>query len=779
MIGQTLGHYHIIEKIGAGGMGEVYRAHDVELDRDVALKVLPVGILMDNRARRRFRNEALVLASLNHPNVATIHEFATQEGIDFLVMEHVMGSSLAQELKGGPLPEKQVVTLAAQIAQALQEAHEHGVVHNDLKPGNVMVNSKGRAKVLDFGLAGHLRSMSEKTTVDSLNEQRLVAGTLPYMAPEQLLGEATDTRTDIYSLGVLLFEMVTGQRPFREELATRLTDDILHQTPVSPRTVSNRMSPELEQIILKCLEKEPENRYQSVKDLEVDLRRLQTKGSAPMFRIAGTKKAPSWRRVAEAIAVALIAAVAIGLSVRFWREKFSTHVSPPQIHSLAVLPLSNLSADPQQEYFADGMTEELTTQLAQISALRVISRTSVMKYKGSQKSASEIASELNVDAVVEGSVMRWGDRVRITAQLIQASTDKHLWAKHYERDLKNVLSLQDDVARAIADEVKVKLTPQEQARLSTVRQVDPEAYQLYLHALYQWNEGTPGGGSASRRDFQRAIEKDPRFARAYVALAFADALTDDFAGAKEAAKKGLALDDTLGGAHAALGLASYRGDWDWPAAGRELRRAIELSPSDSLAHHTYAMYLSDLGQHEEAISEMRRALELDPLSPLASANLGVLYWIASENDKAVQQLKVTLEMNPNLAHARTYLAEAYVTQGRYEEAASEFQKAGSFYGDAFLKAHLAYLYAVQGRRDEARKLLPDLQAGVADGKLDSYEVAVVYAALGDKDHAMDWLEKAFQGRSPYMPDLKEDPHLQPLRSDRRFNLLLSRVGLSP
>ena len=426
-VGGTLGHYRVLERIGAGGMGVVFRAHDERLDRDVAIKLLPPGAVNDEPARKRFRKEALTVSKLNHPNIATIYDFDSQEGVDFLVMELIPGATLDEKLAAGPLSEKEILRLATQMVEGLAAAHAHGVVHRDLKPGNLRVTPDGRLKILDFGLAKLFLPASPTAATESLIQSQALSGTLPYMAPEQLLSEAVDGRTDIHAFGTVLYEMATGQRPFTETQSSRLTDSILHQIPVSPRAVNARVSPELERIIMKCLEKAPENRYQSARELEVDMRRLGLSASLPTGRVGAKSQAS--RRIPLIVAAAVLIALVVLLSATnpsHWRDRLSNAARPEHIESLAVLPLTNLSGDPAQDYFADGMTEELTTELAHIGALRVISRTSVMQYKSVRKPLPEIARELNVDAVLEGSVLRSGNRVRITAQLIQAAADKHL-----------------------------------------------------------------------------------------------------------------------------------------------------------------------------------------------------------------------------------------------------------------------------------------------------------------------------------------------------------------
>ncbi len=519
MIGKTLSHYRIVEKIGAGGMGEVYRARDEHLGRDVALKVLPAGTLGDEHARKRFRKEAQALSKLSHPNIATVHDFDTQDGTDFLAMELVEGVTLSDKLAAGALSEKEITRLGMQLAEALEEAHERGVVHRDLKPGNVMVTAKGQAKVLDFGLAKLVRPdvASATAPTESFTETQAAAGTLPYMAPEQLRGETVDARTDIHALGAVLYEMATGQRPFQERLATALVDDIMHKPPPLPGRLKPDLSPRLEEIILKCLEKEPERRYQSAKEIAVDLRRLGVPSTAVRAEARpGPQRKAVW---VVGLTVVALAAVLVGLNVGKLRERLLGGAAPGQITSLAVLPLENLMGDSEQDYFVDGMHDELIANLAKIGALTVISRTSAMRYKGTDKSLPEIARELGVDAVIEGTVRRAGNQVRITVQLIEAATDKHLFAESYQRELRNILALQSEVAQAIAREIKVAVTPEEEARLARARTVNPEAYEAYLKGRYQLSKSTEDPTKKGMEYFRRAIEIDPGYAPAYAGLA--------------------------------------------------------------------------------------------------------------------------------------------------------------------------------------------------------------------------------------------------------------------
>ena len=778
MLGWTLGHYRIVEKIGAGGMGEVYRAHDEHLGRDVAVKVLPAGTLQDEHARKRFRKEAEALSKLNDPHIATIFDFDTQDGTDFLVMEYVAGATLSQKLKAGRLPETEVAKLGTQIAEALEEAHAQNIVHRDLKPGNVMVTPKGQVKVLDFGLAKLLRPVSATATTESFTETQSVAGTVPYMPPEQLRGQAVDARSDLYSFGVVLYEMATGRLPFEEKLATALAADIQTKLPVPPGRFNPSLSTRLEEVILKCLEKEPENRYQSAKELTVDLRRLSVPAA-----MSTPARGRLWKRMLPLAAVAALLLTLFLANVGGLRDRLLGGVAPGQITSIAVLPLQNLMGDPEQEYFVDGMTEALISELAQIGALKVISRTSVMRFKGTDKSLPEIARDLGVDGIIEGSVFRTGDQVRITAQLIEGATDRHLWARSYERDLSNILALQSEVARAIAREIKIKLTPREQARLARPRPVNTEAYQLYLRGRYHWNKRTQEGFQKGLDYFQQALERDPAYPLAYAGLADTYSLLanyfflppqEAFPRAKAAATKALEIDDTLAEAHASLAFARHHYDWDWSGAETEYRQALELNPSYATAHQWYAEYLTTVGRKEEAIAEIRRAQELDPLSLVIDANVGRLLYYTRQYDRAIEELQNTLRLDPNYFWAHVFLGMAFEQKGMYAEAIAEFQKVAALSGGE-PNVPLAHTYAASGRTDDARKMLDALQQRYGED-VESYFLGGIHAALGEKDEAFAWLEKAYDEHSFFLVFLPADPWFDPLRDDPRFQSLLRRMN---
>jgi eukaryotic-like serine/threonine-protein kinase len=803
-VGINLGHYRIAEKIGAGGMGEVYRAHDEHLSRDVAIKVLPSGTLGEQSARRHFRNEALALSKLNHPGIATIYDFDTQDGVDFLAMEYIPGIMLSEKLAGRPLPEKEVIALGTQLAEALAAAHAEGVVHRDLKPGNLRLTGDGRLKILDFGLAKLGLPVMPGAATESLDQTLAMSGTLPYMAPEQLLGKEADARTDIHAAGAVLYEMATGQRPFGKLESAQLITAILQQAPAPPAQLNSQVSADLERLIGKCLEKEPENRYQSAKELAVDLRRLSTPSSVTAsWRVVQRPRTRVRKKVLLGVAgVLAVAAVLLGLNWNAWRQRLLGNEAGSGIHSLAVLPLVNLSGDPEQEYFADGMTEELITDLSKIGSLKVISRTSVMQYKNARKPLPQIGRELGVEGVIEGSVQRVGNRVRISAQLIYAPADTHLWAETYDRDLHDVLKLQGEVAQVIANEVNARVTPKEQAGLADKRPIDPEAYQAYLQGRYYWNKRTEEDIRKAIGYFQQAINKDPNYALAYAGLADSYLILSIYSSsapwretyqqAKVAATKALEIDDTLAEAHATLASTRAGEDWDLQGALTELARAIQLNPNYATGHQWYAEYLICSGDTDKAIAEIRRAQELDPLSPVINSTYGRILFQARRYDEALAQAQKTLEMDANFYPGHQLLAEVYEQQGMFEAAITESQRAATLAGETAEEAArraslLRTAYARNGakayweqRLQLAMKdasLSKDLPYELADSS--PYQLAVLNARVGRNEAAVTLLQKAFNESDFGLYYLKTAPALDELRSDPRVASLMMRIGVTP
>jgi serine/threonine-protein kinase len=771
MIGKVISHYRILEKIGAGGMGVIYKAEDTRLKRTVALKFLPPHALDSENDRRRFVQEAQAAASLDHPNICTIYEIDETDDA-FIAMGYIEGHTLTDKISAGALKLTDAIDVAIQVAQGLSEAHSKKIIHRDIKSANVMITSRGIAKIMDFGIAklpgGH-----------ALTKTGTTMGTLTYMSPEQVQGDEVDRRSDLWSLGVLLYEMIAGRAPFRGDRAEALMYSIVNQEPEPLAAFRAGVPADLQRVVGKALAKRPSERYQNADDLIVDLNAVAREmGGVPSDR-ADTKRAGSRVAIAIAIGAVLVALLVVGRN----------YVFPPSsgaISSIAVLPLANLSQDPEQDFFADGMTDALIAGLAKIGKLRVISRTSAMQYKGRLKPLPEIAKELDVDAVLEGSVMRAGPRVRITAELINADTEEHIWADNYERDMRDVLALQSDVARAVASEIALKLTSEDRTRLDSTPSVDPAAFDAYMRGRFHWNKRTPQDILKGLEYFQQALTIDPGYALAYVGVAdsYNSAISyqmmppeEAVPKAKLAAQEALRLDPTLGEAHCALAALSDK-ECKFAELIGDYERAVRLSPNYGTARQWYAEALSRLGRHQEAIEQIHQARALDPLSLAINTSVAELYYNNRQYDAALEAALKVLDLDPSFAPAVGMTAKIYDMKGMSNPAVQYYKRYMTLSGldprvaDAFAQAY------EQGGMDGARRWYATSFREAAIGRLTlGYSLALVYAMLGDREQSLEWLEKLSDRHCWNVADLKVEPMFDSLRDDPRYLQLLKKVGL--
>lgn len=770
--GTTLGgRYSIIEELGRGGMGVVYKAEDTKLKRTVALKFLPSELTHIPEVKLRFMHEAQAAAALDHPNICTVHEFDETEETTFISMAYIQGQSLKKKIESGPLELEEALNIATQVAEGLQEAHKKGIVHRDIKSANIMVTDRGQVKIMDFGLA----RTAEQTL---LTKDGTTMGTIAYMSPEQARGDEVDHRTDIWSFGVVLYEMLTGRLPFKGDNEQAVLYSILKEKPESISNLKENIPVSIEQVVYKALEKDPDKRYQHIDDLLDDLKSISA-GIVPEEIKVRLRKARLRKRKR-----AFIYGGAVGLTVLivvFTLILLSGRAEA--INSIAVLPIQNLTGDAGQEYFVDGATDELIGQLATIGALRVISRTSVMQYKNEKKPISQIARELNVDAVVEGSVYQTGDNIRIRVQLIDAlPEERNLWNKTYTHAKADVLMMYSEIARTIADKTRVKITESETARLAQSKQVNPEAYEAYLKGNFHWNKFTAQDLEIALQYYELALDKDPNYASAYAGIAsywgamtYFGMLSSEVMPKRMAAlDRCLELDSMSPEAHSMLAGNAVWFEFDWDKAEEEYLLTLELNPNDAGTRVFYGLFLTGMGRFEEAKKQMEIGLKLDPLNAMHQGYLGLAYLREHQYDEAITQFQKSLTLQPDFADSLGGLMQCYHQKGMYEQVLTTARKLFNARGDDDLLEALNRGNEEGGYKEAMRQVAETLAA--RSNRAYSMRIASYFTYAGEKDKALDWLEIAYQERMQNLVYLNVYPKWNPLRNDPRFQELIRQMN---
>jgi eukaryotic-like serine/threonine-protein kinase len=788
MIGQTISHYRIVEQLGAGGMGVVFKAQDSRLERAVALKFLPEKLANQPQALERFRREARAASALNHPGICTIYDIDEEDGQAFIAMEFIDGETLRSHIHGKALPVEEVLELGIQIAEALDAAHAEGIIHRDIKPANIFVTKRGRAKVLDFGLAKLVPkgvavgdAGGESSTATSI--AGIISGTPSYMSPEQVRGDDLDARTDIFSLGLVLYEMATGSQAFGGGTGGAIIEAVLTRPPASVRSVNPAIPPRLEAIIDKALQKDREQRYQSATELLADLQRLKRNIDSGYKDQAGD----SASLLASASDPISSTSRAVSRTTASQSGSFRAPRISKTIDSLAVLPFENVSRDPDNDYLSDGITGSLINNLATVPKLRVMARSTVFRYKGRDIDPQAVGRELSVRAVLTGRTMQSGGSLRIGTELVDVATGSQLWGAQFDRKPGDIFAIQDEISNEISGKLRLQLTRAEKKRLVKRHTEDAEAYRLYLQGHHHWSRWTEEGFYKAIGYFQQAIQKDPSYALAsagiadsYVLLGWNSYLPpkDAFPKGKAAAMSALEIAPDLGEAHTALAAVLWLHDWQWPEAQKEFQRSLELNPCYPTANHYYAEYLMTMGRHAEAFARMKKSLELDPLSLIINVAIGWAYYHARQYDEAVAQLQRTLELDPNYPMTCWILGLLYRKTARYDLAISAGEKAVNLSGGSpLMRAALAQTFATAGAAQEAIQILDDLQKLARERYVVPHFFAGIYVGLGEHDRAIEYLEKSYAEHCHWLIYLHIDPSMDDLRNDPRFQDLLRRVGL--
>jgi len=805
MIGRTISHYRVLEKLGGGGMGIVYKAEDIRLGRHVCLKFLSERLSKDHPAVERFQREARAASSLNHPHICTIYDVDEYEGQSFIVMEFLEGQTLKHRIDGKPLDIERVPEYGHQMADALEAAHAKAIIHRDIKPANIFLTERGQIKLLDFGLAkllperkgvaslSHAGTAFTTTTEDAhLTSTGVSMGTVAYMSPEQVRGQELDERTDLFSLGLVLYEMATGRQAFVGNTSGVVFEAILNRAPTPAARLNPDISPQLEQIINKALEKDRALRYRTAADLSADLQRLKRDtDSARAFQVTSgaSSEQPSKQRWihfvwAGVLALALLLFV---LNTGGLRDRAFHGSSRGRIDSIAVLPFANVSNDAKTEYLSDGITESLINNLSQLPNLSVMSRNTVFRYKGQPTDPQKLGHDMGVRAILTGRLIQTGDDLMISVSLEDVRDSRQIWGEQYNRKLSNLVSVQQEIAADIYGRLRPRLAGEERKLLAKRPTENVEAYQLYLQGLFYWNKWTEADFKKAADYFTQAVQKDPRYALSYAGLADTYSLLGDagylppseaWPKAKAAAMQALEIDDTLAEAHTSLALVKEHFEWDWTGAESEFRRAIELNPNSATAHHWYGDYLANMGRPEEGLRETKKAQELDPLSLIINTTLGWQLYLAHRSDQAIEQLRTVLDIDAKFTPARRILEEVYAQSGKQKEAVGEREKVLSLSGSPELAASIAEDFAKTGYKGVQQSWLDGLTEISKHGYVSSYSIAEGHMRLGQKDKALEWLEKAYEEHDSGLVSIAVEPMFDSLRSEPRFRNVVRRMKLA-
>ena len=831
-----ISHYRIVSKIGAGGMGEVYLAQDMRLDRKVALKILPADVASNRDRMERFIREAKSAAALSHPNIAQIFEIGEHDGTHFIAMEFVEGVTLREKIHRERTELRKLLRYLQHVAEGLAKAHSAGIVHRDLKPDNIMITHDGHAKVLDFGLAKLIEPQladanagDHDNVATAIMKQQstpgVIMGTVGYMSPEQAQGQTKeiDQRSDIFSFGCILFEATTGKKPFEGDSIVKSLHSLIYEPAPQIKDLNPTAPADLQRIIRRCLAKDKEQRYQSIKEVAIELKELRRElesgadfdttvpppassatalrtdaGSTIQSTVARSGSMPPTASSAEylvsgirkhkrsvGVTLAILLVVISGAGYWFFKYRGSASGGNEAINSIAVLPFQNKSDDADTDYLSDGLAESLIFRLSQIPGLKVSPTSSVMRYKGKDTDVAKTANELGVDAVMTGRLVKRGDNLNITVELVDIRNNKSLWGEQYERKMSDLLATQREIAAAITQKLQLKLAGNDTKGISKRYTDNNEAYQLYLKGRFYFARRTDEDIRRSIELFQQAIKLDPKFALAYVGVAESYNVMPSYPYmspneanpfAKAAVAKALEIDPDLPEAHTVAGMIAATYDWDWVKAEREFKRSLELDANLAITHYRYAwVYLSPLGRHDEAIAEMKRAMELEPLSLVQGANFAAVYLYARQFDKALDQARKTYDLDPNLVTSQNWMCHSLDVNGMYAESLAISEKAAL--SNRSLEAALGYAYAKGGRRQEAEAVLKQWKEIEKTKYVSNYWMAVVHVALGEKDAAFAELEKAYQAHDWFLQRLKVDPFMDSLRNDPRFADLVKRVGL--